>query len=81
MVLCDKFIDRPGYELVKRRQYIFQDGANGRDLSVKVHFPSVVRPGQKVTMCMVFFSPKEEENICPKCGTVTIARSNTDVNW
>jgi hypothetical protein len=81
MVLCDKFIGRPGYELVKRRQYIFQDGANGRDLSVKVHFTSVVRPGQKVTMCMVVFSPKGEENICPKCGTVTIARSNTDVNW
>jgi hypothetical protein len=80
-VLCDKFIDRPGYELVKRRQYIFQDGANGRDLSAKVHFTSVVRPGQKVTMCMVFFSPKGEENICPNCGTVTIARSNTDVNW
>jgi predicted RNA-binding Zn-ribbon protein involved in translation (DUF1610 family) len=30
---------------------------------------------------MVFFPPKEEENICPKCGTVTIARINTDVNW
>ncbi|KAF4631717.1 hypothetical protein G7Y89_g6414 [Cudoniella acicularis] len=79
-VLCDKFISRPGYELVKRRQYIFQDGANGRDLSVKVHFTSAVRPGQKITMCMAFFSPKGQKNVCPKCGTVTIAGSNTDVN-
>jgi hypothetical protein len=57
MVLCDKFEDRPGYELVKRRQYVFQDGANARDLNVKIQFTAAVRPGQKVHMSMVLFSP------------------------
>jgi hypothetical protein len=81
MVLCDKFSGRPGYELVKRKQYLFQDGANGRDLSVKLQFPSAVRPGQKIAMCMVLFSPEGQNNVCPKCGAVTITGSNMDVDW
>jgi hypothetical protein len=81
MVLCNKFSGHPGYELVKRKQYLFQDAANGRDLSIKLHFTSAVRPGQKIVMCMILFSPEGQNNICPKCGAVTVAGSNVDVDW
>jgi len=80
-VLCDKFMDQPGYELVKRGQYIFQDGANARDLDVRMELTATVRPGQKINMTMILFTPRAEANICPRCSTITRAGSGTDVEW
>jgi hypothetical protein len=81
VVLCDKFKHRPGYELVRRGQYIFQDGASARDLDVKIQLTATVRPGQKINMSMILFAPRTEANICPRCETVTIATAGADVDW
>ncbi|TVY59716.1 hypothetical protein LSUE1_G008187 [Lachnellula suecica] len=79
IVLCDKFKDRPGYDLVKRRRYLFQNGANARDLSFKIQLMAAVRPGQKVNMSMILFSPQRNANVCPGCGAITVARDDADV--
>lgn len=80
-VLCDKFIDRPGYDLVRRGQYVFQDGASPRDLSPNIKLTAVVRPGQTVHMSMIIFSPRATDNSCPRCGVIARAGGETDVEW
>jgi hypothetical protein len=81
LILCNKFSNRPGHEMVKRRQYIMQDELSGRELHPAIPLDVAVRPGQKMNMCMVFYSKEEPENTCPRCGTITLARSDEDVEW
>jgi hypothetical protein len=82
-LLIDNFSDRPGGDIVKAGRYVLQDFVSGRDLNPTTPFHRIVRPGQKIVMAMVFYSPGEEDkaNTCPRCATVAISSSNQDICW
>ena len=75
----DQFKQRPGQELVMSKKYTLQD-QSGKDLCLNVEFHHLVRPGQKLTMSMLFGGKWLQSNVeynvehdelvfsCPKCG-------------
>ena len=80
-ILNDRFSDRPGGSLVKKQRYVLQDDLSGRVFrwNNSPHFS--IRPGQIINMSMVYYSDLDNDNICPRCGTVTVSSINSETEW
>ena len=78
-ILVDKFEGRPGLQLVKDRRYVFRDDLTGVELHQIAPLSSVLRPGQKINMCMVFFASTESTSTCPRCCKPTLQLNSNDL--
>lgn len=80
-ILYDRFLNRPGREMVRKRRYIMQDDLSGKDFRQDIPFNAAIRPGQKVNMSFVYYSKEESRNSCPRCKMVTVSGNDVDVLW
>jgi hypothetical protein len=78
-ILLDKFASRPGLQLVKNHRYVFRDDLTGSELQQIGPLSSVLRPGQKINMCMVFFASTDLTNVCPRCSKTTLQMNSNDL--
>ncbi|KAF2730640.1 hypothetical protein EJ04DRAFT_555303 [Polyplosphaeria fusca] len=77
-ILLDRFANSPGRRLVKGRRYVMRDDLNGMELRQNMSLNLVLRPGQKINMCMVYFSAQQQMMVCPKCKASTFYANDTD---
>lgn len=62
-----RFEKMPGLRKVKKLEYTMRDTASKRTVDLSRPWESVVRPGRKVLMSMVFQRPKASTSSCPGC--------------
>lgn len=58
-----------------------RDDLNGTELRQNVPLNLVLCPGQKVNMCMVYFSDEQHLMACPKCKESTLCANGSDITW
>ncbi|OWY55261.1 hypothetical protein AALT_g6864 [Alternaria alternata] len=75
-ILIDRFSNRPGYDLVRDRRYAIRDDVSGLDIRQHKPLTYVLRPGQKVNMCMVYFTDNNDTMTCPRCKKSTLRANN-----
>ncbi|CAN9411990.1 unnamed protein product [Alternaria alternata] len=75
-ILVDRFSNQPGYDLVRNRRYAIRDDVSGLDILQNKPLTYVLRPGQKVNMCMVYFTGDKDTMMCPRCKRSTLRANN-----
>ena len=80
-ILIDRFSNQPGYDLVRDRRYAIRDDVSGLDIRQHKPLTYVLRPGQKVNMCMIYFTGDEDTMTCPRCKKLTLRASNLAFTW
>ena len=75
-ILIDRFSKQPGYDLVRDRRYAIRDDVSGLDICQNKPLTYVLRPGQKVNMCMVYFTGDKGSMTCPRCKKSTLRVNN-----
>jgi hypothetical protein len=88
-VLQWRFKNVQGYKKVQNKDYVFHDQISKREISRKRPWDGAFRPGQKVTMSLVFFrkrgrSEKQKTEVstsCPNCQNVSENSQDMEVEW
>lgn len=83
-VLEARFENMPGLRKVRKLEYAMQDSQSKRILDMSRPWESVIRPGRKFLMSMVFQIPKAVISSCPVCSTETSSRlvkEGSDIQW
>jgi hypothetical protein len=80
-ILIDRFSNRPGYDLVRDRRYAIRDDVSGLDIRQHKPLTYVLRPGQKINMCMVYFTDNNDTMTCPRCKKSTLRANNRAFTW
>ncbi|CAN9385411.1 unnamed protein product [Alternaria alternata] len=80
-ILVDRFSNQPGYDLVRNRRYAIRDDVSGLDILQNKPLTYVLRPGQKVNMCMVYFTGDKDTMMCPRCKRSTLRANNLVFTW
>jgi hypothetical protein len=58
-----------------------RDDLNGLDIRQNQPLNYVLRPGQKVNMCIVYFTGDKDITTCPRCKKATLCANNSDLTW
>lgn len=77
----DRFSNQPGYDLVRARRYAIRDDLSGLDIRQTKPLTYVLRPGQKVNMCMVYFTGDKNTMNCARCKKSTLRAHNLAFIW
>jgi hypothetical protein len=80
-ILIDRFSNQPGYDLVRNRRYAIRDDISGLDIRQNKPLTYVLRPGQKINMCMVYFTGDKDSMMCPRCKRSTLRANNLVFTW
>ncbi|RYN25550.1 hypothetical protein AA0115_g7610 [Alternaria tenuissima] len=80
-ILIDRFSKQPGYDLIRDRRYAIRDDVSGLDIRQNKPLTYVLRPGQKVNMCMVYFTGDKDSMTCPRCKKSTLRADNLAFTW
>ncbi|KAK6080924.1 hypothetical protein SCUP234_05022 [Seiridium cupressi] len=80
-IIKDRFLDRPGRELIRSRRYVLQDSLTGLDVCPNIPFYVAARPGRRLNMSMIFRAvwTGEQESVCGKCGNINFT-DNADLD-
>jgi hypothetical protein len=81
-----RFQGKQGLAKIRKREYVLQESANGKEIDRSIQFEDAFLPGQKVTMSILFKKEVGEQSIppsvhCPRCGAVAGRPENIDILW
>ena len=80
-ILLKRFEKLPGRKKVMRREYAIEESVTGKELDRKREWALCFRPGQKVSMSMLFDSSPISKVSCPRCKTGTQTPTGLSVTW
>jgi hypothetical protein len=69
-----------GSEKLDRNEYILTDDKQNRNLDIRKPWCSVMKPGQHVSMSMIF-DTSFEQNICPGCSARNKTQKGEETAW
>lgn len=81
VLLAGYFKGKKGETLVRRQQYLLEDGASGEQSNTKVPLYLGLWRGMKVYMTMVFYEDKRATATCPRCRVMTNAPEGVTIQW
>lgn len=79
-----RFQDVPGLKKVKSMEYALQDVATKRKIDLTRSWESILRPGRRVNMSMVFPQTQAQSSSCPGClaeNTVVGGGMTDEIQW
>jgi hypothetical protein len=79
-VLKVRFKDT-GLEKIERREFEIQDSSRKRPINLLKPWDSVIMPGQKIDMSMIFREPNLPQGSCPGCQFINDGPGEDEVEW
>ena len=70
-----------GLRKIEKGQFVLEDTFRKHTISLKSSWTTVVRPGQQISMSMVFWQQQTVRGICPSCGKKNEEPEIEAVDW
>ena len=79
-ILTDRFKDI-GDRKIEKRQFALEDTRRKHGLDLAKPWATLIRPGQHISMSMIFRRQQLSTGICPSCAEENDELENDEVEW
>lgn len=80
-IVTARFSDMPGQSKVAKREWVLQDHTTKRELKRSLPWESLILPGQRIEMSIIFNSPHSGSTSCPGCGAKVEGSCASEMQW
>lgn len=70
-----------GLRKIENGEFALEDTRRKRSLSLSDAWSTVVRPGQHISMSMIFRLQQSPQTSCPSCGQENEGSDKTEIEW
>lgn len=70
-----------GLRKIEKGQFVLEDTRRKKAISLKSSWSTVVRPGQHISMSMIFRQQQTVRGSCPSCGESNEESEVEEVDW
>ena len=70
-----------GLRKIENGEFALEDTRRKRSLSLSDTWSTVVRPGQHISMSMIFRLQQSPQSSCPSCGQENEGSDKTEIEW